>query len=285
VPDPEFQYRACETPFMSPSRVALQGAGHLAAALIEGFHRAQAVRVCIYNRTPARARALARMFPGLRVFEDEEAFDLERCPLLLVVPGSAIMQLPKERMERLRRSGRVVVSCAGGLPLSLLEESFPGIPWVKAIPSIAAAVGGSVTLAAQGVNTGDASLREIQQLFGLVGTVVQLRTDEEVDRLSAVTSCLPGMLAAILDEFARAWGLEENQMRELLVESSLGSILVAKEKAVSLANLVSSVCNPGGLTEVGVSIIRQNLPAILAELKQAMDDRIRQRRQRYLEDS
>jgi pyrroline-5-carboxylate reductase len=223
------------------------------------------------------------MFPGLRVFEHEETFDLERCPLLLVVPGPAILQLSKHRMERLRRSGRVVVSCAGGLPLSLLEERFPGIPWVKAIPSIAAAVGRSVTLVARGVNTEEGSFRGIQQLFGSVGSVVQLRTDEEVDRLSAITSCLPGMLAAILDEFARAYGLNESRTRELLIDSSLGSMLVAKQKAASLAHLVSSVSSPGGLTEVGVSIIRRDLPPLLAELRLALDDRIRKRRQRYLE--
>lgn len=269
--------------FMSPPRLAIEGAGHLASALIEGFHRAQAGPVSIHNRTTERAMALAGIFPGLRVFERDETFDLERCPLLLVVPGPAILQLPPERMERLRRSGRIVVSCAGGLPLSLLEERFPGIPWVKSIPSVAAAVGRSVTLIASRVNTGDDGLREIQQLFRSVGSVIQFQTDEEVDRLSAITSCLPGMLAAILDEFARTYGLDENQTRELLIESSLGSILVAKGKALPLPDMVARVANPGGLTEVGVSIIRRNLPPILSELKMAMEDRIQRRRQGYLD--
>jgi pyrroline-5-carboxylate reductase len=263
--------------------LAIEGAGHLASALIEGFHRAQAGPVSIHNRTTERAMALAGIFPGLRVFERDETFDLERCPLLLVVPGPAILQLPPERMERLRRSGRIVVSCAGGLPLSLLEERFPGIPWVKSIPSVAAAVGRSVTLIASRVNTGDDGLREIQQLFRSVGSVIQFQTDEEVDRLSAITSCLPGMLAAILDEFARTYGLDENQTRELLIESSLGSILVAKGKALPLPDMVARVANPGGLTEVGVSIIRRNLPPILSELKMAMEDRIQRRRQGYLD--
>jgi hypothetical protein len=47
--------------------------------------------------------------------------------------------------------------------------------------------------------------------------------------------------------------------------------------------MVASVANPGGLTEVGVSVIRRNLPPVLRELKLAMDDRIQRRRQRYLD--
>ena len=255
---------------MPPSQFALQGAGHLVTALVEGFARAHAGPISLYDRTPARARALAGRFPALTVFDQEPEFDAERCPLLLVIPASAILQLPAERIERLRRSGRVVVSCANGLPLSLLKKTFPDVPWAKAIPSIAAAVGKSVTLMAGGTP-------EVERIFASVGSVVQLDNDDQIDRLSVLTSCLPGILAAMLDELARAYTLDERQTRDLLLESALGSILVAQKKETTLADLVTSVANPGGLTETGVSVIRRSMPSLLAEMKQAMDARIHER--------
>ena len=109
---------------------AIQGAGHLATALVEGFSVAHAGPISIHDRTPARARALAERFPSLTVFEQLQEFDAEPCPLLLVIPASAILHLEAARIERLRRSGRVLVSCANGLPLSLLKTRFPGLPWV-----------------------------------------------------------------------------------------------------------------------------------------------------------
>jgi pyrroline-5-carboxylate reductase len=247
----------------------------LATALVEGFARVHAGPISLYDRTPARAQALAERFPALRVFEREPEFDAEPCPLLLVIPAAAILHLPAERIERLRRSGRVFVSCANGLPL---ERTFPGVRWVKAIPSIAAAVGKSVTLMAN-------ATPEVERIFASVGTVVHIETDDEIDRLSVLTSCLPGILAAMLDELARTYALDERQTRDLLLESALGSILVAQAKDTSLADLVTSVANPGGLTETGVSVIRGSLPPLLAEMKQAMDAKIRDRRLRLKADS
>jgi hypothetical protein len=45
------------------------------------------------------------------------------------------------------------------------------------------------------------------------------------------------------------------------------------------------VANPGGLTETGVSVIRGSLPPLLAEMKQAMNAKIRDRRLRLKADS
>jgi pyrroline-5-carboxylate reductase len=259
-------------------RFAIQGAGHLATALIEGFSRAHTGPISLYNRTPARARALAERFPTLKVFERGQAFDAEPCPPLLVIPATAILHLEAARIERLRESGRVLVTCANGLPLSRLKQTVPGVPWVKAIPSIAAAVGKSVTLMADGTP-------EVERIFASVGTVVRIESDDEIDRLSVLTSCLPGILAAMLDELAHTYSLDERQTRDLLLESALGSILVAKEQETTLANLVTSVANPGGLTEAGVSVIRRNAPSLFAELKQALDARIRERRIRLTAES
>ena len=267
---------------MADSRVAVHGAGHLTAALVEGFSRAHTAPVSIYNRTPQRARGLARVFPILRVFEDQAAFDSEKCPLLLVIPGRALLEALHAGTERLKASGRVVVSCANGLPLPVLEQRFPGIPWIKAIPNVAAAVGKSVTLMAKSAATGEADFRAVQQILGSVGTVFRVQDDEEMDRLAVVTSCLPGLLGGILDEFAQTYELDETQTRELLIESALGSLGLAKRNPAGLQGLVASVCNPGGLTETGVVTIRKTLPPLLAELRNALDRKQERRRQQYL---
>src|SRR5215831_2011362 len=267
---------------MSDSRLAMHGAGHLTTALVEGFFRVQMKPISLYNRTRQRATELARAFPIIKVFEDQAAFDSERCPLLLVIPGRALLEASHARMERLRASGRVVVSCVNGLPLSVLEQRFPGIRWIKAIPNVAAAVGRSVTLIAKGAAGEDADLRSVEQVFESLGTVFRAHSDEELDRLAVVTSCLPGILGAVLDEFAQAYELDVRQTHELLIASAAGSLALAERHAAALRDLVSSVSNPGGLTEVGISTIRSRLPVVLAELRDALDRRRELRWRQYL---
>ena len=267
---------------MSDSRLAIQGAGHLTTALVEGFFRAQMKPISLFNRTRQRATELACAFPIIRVFEEQAPFDSERCPLLLAIPGRALMEESPARMDRLRASGRVVVSCVNGLPLSVLERRFPGIRWIKAIPGVTAAVGRSVTLIAKGAAVNDAELRSVEEVFACLGTVFRPHSDEELDRLSVVTSCLPGILGAMLDEFAQAYELDERQTRELLIESAAGLVAVAQRDAATLRELVSSVSNPGGLTEVGVSTIRSTQPSVLAELRGVLDRKRALRWRHYL---
>jgi len=233
------------------------------------------------NRTRQRATDLARAFPIVKVFEDQAAFDSETCPLLLVIPGRVLLEVSHARMERLRASGRVVVSCVNGLPLAVLEQRFPGIRWIKAIPNVAAAAGKSVTLMAKGAAIDDGEFHSVEQIFQGLGTVFRVQSDEELDRLAVVTSCLPGILGAMLDEFSQAYGLDEQQTRELLIASAAGSLALAERDGMSLRDLVSSVSNPGGLTEAGISKIRSTLPPVLAELREALDRKRELRRRQY----
>ena len=159
---------------MCASSFAILGAGHLATALVEGFSRTQGVPISIYNRSSQRVLKLADRFANLKVFEKAVLFDSETCPLLLVIPGQALLEMPDARVERLRRSGRVVVSCINGLPLSVLETRFPGIPWVKAIPNVAVSVGLSLTLIARGTALDERRFQDVREIFGRVGKVVDV---------------------------------------------------------------------------------------------------------------
>ena len=78
-------------------------------------------------------------------------------------------------------------------------------------------------------------------------------------------------MARPLRKRAVTYGLSERQTSDLLIESSIGSLLLAKGRNGSLREIVASVSNPGGLTEVGVATIRQELPAVLGELKHALE--------------
>ncbi len=261
---------------MQPSSLAVQGAGHLGTALLEGFLRSRTAPITVHNRTAARASNMASRYPEVRFVERLEAFDQESCPLLLAIPGQAILEIPTDRVSRLSASSRLVVSCCNGLPLATLEARFPSIRWAKAVPAVTASIGKSVTLV---MSSHDAP--ELERIFGMVGSVVRFSMEEEFDRLSPVTSCLPGLLATILHELGQAFHLSATESRDLLAESALGTLLLTYSKSTSFDELANTVANPGGLTESGASVLRRDLPELFAAMKQAMDQRTEQRHRRF----
>ena len=76
--------------------------------------------------------------------------------------------------------------------------------------------------------------------------------------------------------------MDERQTHELLIGSAAGSLALAERPAVTLRDLVTSVSNPGGLTEVGVSTIRSALPPVMAKLRDALDRKRELRWRQYL---
>jgi pyrroline-5-carboxylate reductase len=266
---------------LTKTQVVIYGAGHLATALVEGFHRAGVESIAIYNRTPARAQTLAARFDSCHAIEKEKDIFNACCPVLLVIPGQAILELPRELEDGLRWSRSTVVSCANGLPLELIEATHPGIAWAKAVPTITAAVCRGVTPLFFGSAVSDVARTSILALFCKVGEPLLLEEDAEMDRISSITSCFPGLLAEVLDEWAHAFGLNANEERKLLLKSSLATLLALEDSAMSFGELVEHVARPGGLTGVGVAAIREEFPRAFAHVQAKMEGKIRVRREAF----
>jgi pyrroline-5-carboxylate reductase len=181
---------------------------------------------------------------------------------LLIIPGQAILELPREFVDSLRRSQSTVISCANGLPLELIEAKHPGIAWAKAVPTITAAVCRGVTPILFGSEVSDAARTSILALFRMVGEPLLLEEDAGMDRMASITSCFPGLLAAVLDEWAH--GLNAEEGRKLLLESALATLLAIEDSAIPFGELVEHVARPGGLTGVGVAAIREEFPRAFA---------------------
>jgi len=262
-------------------QIAIYGAGHLATALVEGLHRSGVESIAIYNRTLTRAQALAARFDSCHAIENEKDIFNTCCPVLLIIPGQAILELPRELVSGLRRSQRTVVSCAGGLPLDLIEATHPGIAWAKAVPTITAAVCRGVTPLLFGSAVSDAARTSILALFHRVGETLLLEEDVEMDRMASITSCFPGLLAAVLEEWSHALGLNAEEGRELILESSLATLLALEDSVMPFGELVEHVARPGGLTGVGVAAIREEFPRAFAQVQAKMESKIRMRREAF----
>ncbi len=249
----------------------------LARALLRGGVEAQ--RLGISTRTPERAADFLKEHPGARFFATPQELAARGGILFLAVPPKEI----KPVLDRIRNAlpaGTRLVSLAAGVTLSELESAVP-CPVSRIIPNVCAEADAGVYLYMAGIRESEAGARETERLLSSSGTVV--RVDEgDIETLTEVTSCGPGLYAAFFDEFANAAerarsykiagelsGTDNgvrSDIRELLRETAAGLARLQAGTAMDYPRIIERVARKGGITEIGVALLRERLPGLLDEI-------------------
>jgi hypothetical protein len=109
-----------------------------------------------------------------------------------------------------------VLSILAGTTLETLGESLPGVELVRVMPNLGAQLRQGVLCVTFPENTAEARRKEIKELLGLVGQVIELEEDL-IDAATAIMGCTPGYLAMMAESLVEAGveeGLTEDQAKE-----------------------------------------------------------------------
>jgi len=182
--------------------VGFIGAGHIARALGQGWSRpgledAPGLRYFDVSRSAAEATAQAM---GADVAPDLLGL-VERSELVIVaVRPQQVQDVLTETAPLL--GPRALVSVAAGVPLADLRAALPdGARVGRVMPNVAAALGLGVFLFVPGTLGPRAAA--VEELFARAGEVVAL-DEGDFDAATAVAGCMPGVLAALVRDLARA---------------------------------------------------------------------------------
>jgi len=236
----------------------LLGAGYIARALAEGWHRASGERdpgpvLHVYDPQASSSAALAADFDAC----------VSESPAELVVASDVVIlaMRPRDVAAALAEVApvleeRALVSLAAAVPLDELRAGLPpGAAVARVMPIVAAAIGRGVFLFVVGT-LGAAQVAAVRSLFELAGTVVQV-PESLFDAATAVAGCGPGFTALFIEALAGAGvanGLHETMARELAIAAVAGSAdLVAREGDPVAVR--TAIATPGGMTAAGVDVL------------------------------
>lgn len=264
---------------MSPvSQLGVFGAGHLTEAFLEGMARVTDRPVHLYNRTPMRVEHLRRLYAHLIPVSAPEHLAAGGGLVLLIIPARAILNLDASLVARAQATGTVLVSCANGLPLDQLERAYSGLRLIRTLPNINWRVLRGVTLVQRGRHASVEDFALLREYLGPISFVHEVDGEDDFDRLGALTSCGPGLIAEVLSQFCAAFGVRNAAEQALFVETVLGTAAHMSGSKKGARALVREVANLGGLTEVGVNTLAETLPEALAAVRDRMKEKIAQRR-------
>jgi pyrroline-5-carboxylate reductase len=253
------------------------GYGHMGGMLVNGFLSSGVLgidEVVVTSRSRESRDACAAAWPGIGIARANRELARRCRTIVLAVRPQEIEEVLREIVP-VMDGDEHIVSLAAGISLAELEGMFSGSV-TRVVPTITSTVGRGTTLICHGRQVGMHDARRVEGLFSSIGNVM-LVGEEELPAATILSSCGPGLLAAIIEEFAaatvRASGLTPVQALGLATETAAATAAYLRETGETPGDLVGRVATGGGVTEVGVRGLRERLPEVFDEAVAAMLER------------
>jgi pyrroline-5-carboxylate reductase len=250
------------------------GGGNMASAMIGGLIRKgwprSAIRVV--EIAPA-VRATVRRRLKVRTGAALDATAAKSGCLVLAVKPQQLREVAATLKPHL--VAQLVVTIAAGIRCRDLSRWLGGyLRIVRVMPNTPALVHAGISglYASSGVRPADRALAG--RILGAVGKAVWLKSEDEIDSVTAVSGSGPAYVfyfIEALERAARELGLPADQAHELAIQTFAGATALAAQSDEPLQALRRRVTSKGGTTEralaamegdrVGESIVRAVLAA------------------------
>lgn len=180
--------------------------------------------------------------------DNKKAASMADTIILCVKPKDVKAVLAEIRDEI---KGKLVLSLAAAVSLPLLEKTAPKARFVRAMPNLAIIVGEAFVGYCARANVSGKDKNAIRKILDVMGVCVEVE-ESQMDAVTALSGCAPGVLAALTEAMAKA-GVEIGLPSELALTSAAqslvgaGKLLLETKKPPS--EIIKMVATPGGVTE------------------------------------
>lgn len=229
----------------------------MAEALVRGVLQAglmAAEQIVVVDPSLERRQLLAERY-GVVVAEDASLVWAQCRVVILAVKPQIIAGMLQGSLGEITAE-HLLISIAAGIPLAFLEGilAATGCRLIRVMPNTPALVlkGASALSPGRGVSAGDMALAS--SIFAAVGTSVVLE-EAYLDAVTGLSGSGPAYVFTFLEALTDAGvkvGLARSVAQDLVLQTVLGSVLLAMETGEHPAELKAMVTSPGGTTIAGL---------------------------------
>ncbi len=265
------------------NKLGFIGYGHMGSVLLRSLLSTQAIQpgqVIVSTRTRNKLDELKRMYPDIGLAENNCEVARKSSLLFLCTGTYQVRSVLTEVGEALHDHTHLV-TISGGLEIASIEKGFDG-PITKVIPTILAEVLEGITLVCHNDRVSAAAKQYLFQLFRRIGEV-RVIPEHQFELGADFTSCAPGLLASICEQFVQA-GLKRSdftyeEISGMFLHTLHGTAKLLLQNKEDFKALTRRMATGGGATEAGVGVLEAELPAVFEKVLAASLQRHEARKQ------
>lgn len=240
------------------AQIAFIGGGNMATSIIGGLLKQgdlKASMIHVADPGEEQRQTLHKSF-GVVTHADNLAAVAKADVVILAVKPQVMKQVLEPLQATLSKSQPLLISIAAGISMNSLKQWSGCKALVRCMPNTPALLG----LGATGLfGSADVSIDQrnlADSLLRAVGLTVWVKTEAEIDAVTAVSGSGPAyfflLMEAMIDA-GKQLGLSEQTATRLTLQTALGAGQMALNSEVSPAELRRRVTSPGGTTERAIA--------------------------------
>lgn len=253
---------------MIDKKVGIIGYGSMGNMLLNGFLDTKAIlphNLFVSTRNKEKVQTLANN--GVVICSSNSQLVKECDIVYICVKPMEVKDLLIEIQNELTGKNHLV-SIAGSLTIENIEKIHMG-KVSRVLPTFISTIREGVTLVAHNERVSLEDKEILQTMLNSISTV-KIIPESEFEFISELTSCAPGIIAAMFKEYVNVaiphTSLEENEVRDLVIKTLFGTSKLLNEVNPSFDDTVARVATKGGATEVGVLVLESKLPVVFEEV-------------------
>lgn len=152
----------------------------------------------------------------------------------------------------------VLLSIAAGCSIARLKQASGNRPVIRVMPNLPAAVGAGVSGICASEDVTPARLDQARVLMQRTGAVIEVESEDALDRVTAVAGSGPGYVFEIARAYVEAameLGFDEADARRMVLGTMQGTLAMAEKTGEPLEQLRNSVTSKGGTTAAGLAAL------------------------------
>ena len=233
------------------------------------------------NFDKANISALENNKERVNVLKETTSFNVFTQPEECVANANMILLAIKpqgskavfESIKPFVKKSQVILSIMAGVTIDTIKQSLECPKVVRAMPNLPAQVGFGVTgyTAAKAV-TG-IELEYIAQILGATGTAVEVKNENEIDAITALSGSGPAYVFYFMEAMmkqAETFGFNESQAKDIVVNTFLGTAELFKNSETDAQTWMDKVTSKGGTTHAALTSFKNN--NLNEKIKQGVDE-------------
>jgi len=251
-------------------KIGFIGYGSMGSMLVNGFLSAKVLKqedIVVSNRTFSKIEGLAQRWAGISLTSDNRKVVKECEGVFVCVKPFDVLPVLHEIKNELSEKTHLI-SITGCVSLDDIGSVFSGQA-TKIIPSITSEVKEGISLCCHNAKVTGENARRLEALMSSISRVILIK-EEDFEVAADLTSCGPGLIAAIFDNFVKVGvrhsDLSLEKAQQMVVSTLLGTAKLLAEKGFGFSELIDRVATKGGITEEGVKVLNTQLPEIFDDV-------------------
>lgn len=251
-------------------KVAFIGGGVMGEAILSGLIRkglAEAKGITVSDIDEGRLRTLKERH-GIRTTMDNVAAVKGKDVIILSVKPQVIAAVTGVLRDKIGRD-QLVLSIIAGTKIESLRRQLEHEAIVRAMPNTPAQIGEGMTVWTATEAVTATQKEAARAILSALGAEAYVAEEKYIDMATAVSGSGPAYLFLVVEALTDAAvhiGLPRAMASELVLQTVLGSVQLARSTGKHPAELRNMVTSPGGTTAAGLLALEDGgLRAILAQ--------------------